>query len=284
MSEIPRLWTHRRVLSFGAGTQSVAALVAQARGLLDRPYDEFVWSDVGADSEEPEVHEYMRDVVIPYAHRHDIKIVRVAKQRYGVEDTVLQSVMRNNRSIPIPARMSNGAPSNRSCTYDYKIKVVDDYCKRRGWTHVTTGLCFSVDEYRRTLNKPRHWTAASARNVNKRLFKRYDFPLIDDLLMDRQASINLVMAAGLPKPPRSACWFCPFKARADWLHDKNHRPEVIQRAAILEAVLNKKRSSIGKDAVYLHPSTRGKMNRLLDAISDQMSLFDETCESGYCGL
>lgn len=277
------LWVHRRIYSFGAGTQSIAVMVAQAQGLLKLDYDYFVWADVGHDSEDPEVHEYMRDYVVPYCHEHDISLVRVAKTRYGVEDTVLQSAIRNNRSIPIPVRMSNGAPSNRSCTYDFKIKQVDDWCKRLNLTHVTVGLGFSIDESRRTAGKSRHFEPHNKRTKNNVLFKRYEFPLLE-LGYTRNQSIRLVERAGLPTPPRSACWFCPFKSRSEWIEDKKYRPQIVQRAAIVEAIVNRKRASLGPDRVYIHPPTGGSLQPLPHAIGDQLSLFEETCESGYCGL
>lgn len=277
------LWNHKRIYSFGAGTQSIAVMVAQAQGLLKSPYDYFVWADVGHDSEDPQVGEYMQDYVIPYCQQHDIKIIRVAKTRYGIEDTVLKTAIRNNKSIPIPVRMSNGAPSNRSCTYDFKIKQVDDWCKRQGLTHVTIGLGFSIDESRRAKGKNEHFMPHNKRTKNNILFKRYDFPLFE-IAFTRHQSIRLVENAGLPTPPRSACWFCPFKSRSEWIEDKKNRPEIVQRAAIVEAIVNKKRESIGRDRVYIHPPRSGSMQLLPNAIGDQMSLFEEMCDSGYCGL
>lgn len=282
MDENNLLWIHRRVYSFGAGTQSIAVMVAQAQGLLVNPYDYFVWADVGHDSEDPRVHEYMRDYVVPYCREHDIKMKRVAKTRYGKEDTVLQSAIRKNRSIPIPVRMSNGAPSNRSCTADFKINVVDKWCKNKGFTHITVGLGFSIDESRRAAGKPEQFVYRYGKR-KLGIGKRYDFPLFE-LALTRLQSINLVKNAGLPEPPRSACWFCPFKSRGEWIEDKKNRPELVQNAALVEAIVNRKRGIIGKDEVYIHPPTGGAMSRLPNAIGDQMSLFEETCDSGYCGL
>lgn len=276
------LWIHRRIYSFGDGTQSIAVMVAQAQGLLKNPYDHFVWADVGHDSEDPQVHDYMRDYVVPYCREHDLSLKRVAKLRYGKEDTVLQSVIRQNRSIPIPVRMSNGAPSNRSCTADFKIRVVDKWCKAQGFTYITVGLGFSIDESRRAKGKPEYFVYRHGKKPLP-VAKRYDFPLFE-LGYTRLQSIRLVEKAGLPTPPRSACWFCPFKSRSEWIEDKKHRPEIVQNAVLVEAIVNRKRNSLGKDRVYIHPPTGGNMHLLPNAIGDQMSLFEETCDSGYCGL
>lgn len=277
---IPQLWKHARIFSFGAGTQSIAVMVAQAQGLLAQPYDYFVWADVGADSENAAVHPYIADYVVPYMREYEMRFVRVAKTRYGKEDTVLQAIMRNNRSIPIPVRMSNGAPGNRTCTADYKIKVVDKWA-RQHFTHITIGLGFSIDESRRA--KSKNTAFAPATKGDHRLYKRFDFPLFP-LQMTRLQSIRLVESAGLPTPPRSSCWFCPFRSRSEWIEDLRYNPQLIQNAALVEAILNRKRKTISKDRFYLHPSTGGHMHPLTQAIGDQMSLFEEPCDSGYCGL
>ena len=277
------LWNHKRIYSFGAGTQSIAVMVAQAQGLLRQPYDYFVWADVGHDSEDPQVAEYMANYVMPYCDEHAIKMIRVAKMRYGKEDTLLQAIYRDNKRIPIPAYMANGAPGNRTCTGEYKIKVVDKWIKSKSITHATIGLGFSIDETRRASNKNMQFLPMDARNVNKTTYKRFDFPILE-LGFSRHQSIVLVEKAGLPTPPRSACWFCPFKSRGAWIEDKKHRPEIVQKAIAVENAINEKRAKIGRDDVYLHPSTGGNMHKLEDAIGDQLSLFEETCDSGYCGL
>lgn len=281
--QTPLLWNHKRIYSFGAGTQSIAVMVAQAQGLLKNPYDFFVWADVGHDSEDPQVHEYMADHVMPFCQEHGIKMIRVAKKYKGKEDTVLKSAVRKNKTIPIPVRMKNGSPGNRTCTFDFKIKQVDKWCRDRGFSHVTVGIGFSLDEIRRTDGKSMTFFPYDKRLKNKVMYKRFDFPLLE-LQFNRLNSIRLVERAGLPTPPRSSCWFCPFKSRGEWIEDKKHRPELVQRVAIVEEIINKKRRSIGRDRVYIHPATGGRMHPILNAIGDQMSLFEETCESGYCGL
>lgn len=277
------LWNHKRIYSFGAGTQSIAVMVAQAQGILKNPYDYFVWADVGHDSEDPQVAVYMENYVMPYCDQHGIKMIRVAKTRYGKEDTVYKSLMRDNNNIIIPVRMTNGAPTNRACTFDFKIAAVDKWIKSRGITHATVGLGFSIDETKRANNKNLIWMPYNLNRKNKVLYKRFDFPLLE-LGFSRHQSIVLVEKEGLPTPPRSACWFCPFKSRGEWIEDKKHRPEIVQKAVELENTINSKRRKINKSEVYLHPSTGGRMHKLEDAIGDQLSLFEESCDSGYCGL
>jgi PP-loop superfamily ATP-utilizing enzyme len=180
--------------------------------------------------------------------------------------------MGNNRSIPIPARMSNGAPGNRACTSDFKIKVVNSFLKERGATEknpATVGLGISVDEIHR---------ARTESNFPEEIL---EYPLID-LRLTRRDCERIIRDAGLPIPPKSACYFCPFKSRSEWKHLKSDRPQLFDKAVKLELRLNEKRGNLKKDWVYIHPD----MVPLSQAVAnEQMTLDqnpDENCESGYC--
>ena len=61
-----------------------------------------------------------------------------------------------SRSIPIPVRMSNGAPGNRSCTLDYKIALMSKWLKANGATKdnpALVGIGISVDEIERAMSE-----------------------------------------------------------------------------------------------------------------------------------
>lgn len=56
---------HIRVFSFGSGVQSVAVLALQKLHKLPKPYDYFVFANVGNDSESPDTLQYLNDIVRP---------------------------------------------------------------------------------------------------------------------------------------------------------------------------------------------------------------------------
>jgi hypothetical protein len=240
-----------KIFSYGGGVQSNAALVLQAQGKLN--YDAFVFANVGNDSENPDTLDYIVDVARPFAEKHGVELVEVAKKG----KTLYQYAMAENRTVPIPARMSNGAPGNRKCTGDWKIKVI-----RRAYKGAIMGLGISLDEYHRMRNEP-----------------DLEYPLID-LRLTRRMCHDIIRNAGLPDPPKSACWFCPFQSPKAWMTLRAESPELFQSAVELEERLNEKRQSFGKDAVRLHPS----LLPLDRAVADQPMLWDEmsVCESGFC--
>jgi hypothetical protein len=258
-----------RVNSFGGGIQSVAALVLQAQGRIS--YDAFVFSNVGADSENPDTLTYYEQYAKPFAEAHGIPLVEVGKLRFEEPDTLYQTLMRDDRSIHIPAYMATGAPGQRSCTHKFKIEVVARWIRLQGHREATVGLNISTDEIERA-HTPQWQDISGIKEI-------VEYPLID-LRISRNDCRKLITEAGLPVPPKSACYFCPFHSRHNWVMLKTEHPELFQKAVEIERFLNYKREKIGKDQVYLHPN----LVPLDQAVGDQSNFFGivDNCESGYC--
>ena len=259
-----------RYFSFGGGVQSMAVLVLAAQGKLR--YDQFLFANVGHDSENPATLLYLENYARPYADEHDVDLVELHHTRYGKPETLLGHIRRSERSLPLPVRMSNGAPGRRTCTSDFKIEVIARYQKQRGATPdapAVAALGISVDEWQR------------ARTDSGIAWQVLEYPLLD-LRMNRRDCTKVIEEAGLPVPPKSSCWFCPFHSRGEWLRMKREEPEQFQRAVELERLLNERRARLGRDEIYLHASAQP----LEHAVGDQYAFeFDESdmpCDTGYC--
>lgn len=269
---------HIRLFSFGGGVQSHAVLALQAQNRLDVPYDVFVFSNVGHDSENPDTLNYLNKVTIPFCEEFGIELVEVRKTTRGKPETLYEYIHRVKKSVPIPAYMSNGAPGNRSCTIDFKIRVVNKWVRDQGYTHAIMGLGLSIDEYQRVRDEKWH--------EEDGIQKQRHHPLIE-LGLSRTDCHKIIADMSLPQPPKSSCWFCPFTQRNEWIELKSKRPDLFEKAVALEKHINEKRDAMGRDYIYLYRQTRGEMVKLEDAVGDQLSLFDlmdedDTCESGYC--
>lgn len=252
--------------SFGGGVQSMACLVLAAQGVIDCRL--FLFANVGDDSEHPATLAYVRDVALPYAAANDIELCTVKPSR-----TLYAEAMRKNRRVPLPIYLSNGAPGNRTCTSDFKIKVISREIKRRGATKAKPWVCglgISVDEAHRA-------------NYNSRIAHQVlEYPLLD-LRISRANCVGIIERAGMPVPPKSACWFCPFQSNRRWHELRTDRPELFQSACDLETRLNKKRDAIGRDVVYLHRSLIPLIDAIQDTGTTQLDLFEQDiCDSGYC--
>ncbi|MFF4607949.1 phosphoadenosine phosphosulfate reductase [Streptomyces sp. NPDC001339] len=262
-----------RFFSFGGGWQSTAALVLASRGEI--PYRHFIFANVGDDSEHPGTLRYIAEHARPFAEQHGIELTEVERiRRDGTTETLFSRLTREgSRSLPIPVRMSNGAPGTRSCTADFKIKVIARELKRRGASRdnpATVGIGISVDEIGR----------ANKRRAEP--YERIDYPLLD-LGIRRTDCVRIIRSAGLPMPPKSACWFCPFHRPSVWADMRREEPELFQRACDLEALLNERRAVLERDPVFLT-----RFNRPLeDAIPDGVDVLpfadeDSGCDSGWC--
>ena len=260
------------VFSYGGGVQSTAALVLAAQGKI--AYSTFLFCNVGEDSENPDTLRYVRDVARPYAQDHGLTLLELQKRRRNGEvDTIYGRLTRpGSSSIGIPIRLTNGAPGNRTCTADFKILVVARWTKRQGATPenpATIGLGISLDEFQRM------------RKDSGIAHERLAYPLID-LRLDRSACVEIIRHAGLPVPPKSSCWFCPFHSVQVWQTMRHQQPALFAKAVELEHLLNEKRAQQGRDQVWL----TNKLKPLEKVTTDllQAELFEETdtCESGYC--
>ena len=256
-----------KLFSFGGGVQSTAALVLAAQGRID--YRSFIFANVGADSENPATLGYIIDHALPFANHHGIELKALHRIRKdGTVETLLERINRSQRSIPIPVRMANGAPGNRQCTHDFKIRLIAQELKRRGATARepwTVGLGISVDEIHR------------ARTDSGIAWELLAYPLLD-LRLNRQDCLSIIKQAGLPQPPKSSCWFCPFHDTRTWQDMRTNEPEQFERAAALEESINLKREGMGRDRVFF--SSRGKPLRV--AIQETGQIEMEGCDAGYC--
>lgn len=260
----------KRYFSFGGGVQSMAVLVLTVQGNLH--YDAFLFANVGDDSENPATIEYVERVAKPYAEEHNITLIELWHTRKGERESLLGRIQRSERSLPLPVRMSNGAPGRRTCTSDFKIDVIARWQKKWGGATkdapCVTGLGISMDEWQR------------ARTDSGIAWQVLEYPLID-LRMTRLDCMRVIEQAGLPVPPKSSCWFCPFHNRGEWIRMKREEPEQFQKAVELEKLLNFRRTNLGKDEIYLHASCYP----LERAVGDQMAMDfndDDICDSGYC--
>jgi hypothetical protein len=100
--------------------------------------------------------------------------------------------------------------------------------------------------------------------------------------------LRIVENEGLPQPPKSSCWFCPYKTTEQWTIMRRSDPELFASAVNLERIIQGRRTARGKDSVYLSAIGARRGVNLADVIPDQLGLFPEWideqdgCESGYC--
>lgn len=263
-----------RVVSYGGGVQSTALLVLAASRRID--FRTFLFANVGNDSEHPDTLAYIERTAAPFAAEHGIALhVLDRVRRDKTVETLYGRLTRpESRSLPIPVRMPNGAPGTRSCTADFKIKVIGRWLKANGAKPsdpATVAVGISLDELHRAHN----------RKVSD--YEHVTYPLLD-LRLDRSACVRIITDAGLPLPRKSACWFCPFTRPQGWAEMRRDEPELFERACELEAILNDRRAKLERHPVYLTRYNR-PLADAIPAAQDMLPLADLddiTCDNGAC--
>lgn len=263
-----------RTVSYGGGVQSTALLVLAAQREIDFPT--FLMANVGDDSEYPATLRYVREIAMPYAKSHgiDMRLLDRTKRDGSVETLWGRMMADGSRALPIPVRGDNGAPMRRSCTVDFKVRVTGRWLRDNGATAddpATVAIGISVDEIHR----------ANASRVEP--YERIVYPLLD-LGMRRSDCEKVIADAGLPVPPKSSCFFCPFHRVETWRDLATDEPDLFDRACTLEDTLNERREANGLEGrVWL---TRFGIP-LRDVTSDAqprlpLNDLDGGCDSGWC--
>jgi hypothetical protein len=236
----------------------------------------FLFANVGDDSEHPATLRYLHEIAMPFAKANGIQLEEIRRlTRDGRAETLLENISSPSRTVGIPVRMGDsGAPGTRRCTGTFKLAPVKKRLRELGATKedpAVLAIGISLDEIERAGNVPDD-------NYSRRVY-----PLLD-LGLRRSDCMAVIQEAGLPIPQKSACYFCPFHRPSVWREQRRDEPDLFEKSADLETLLNERRDMLGKDHVYL---TRfGKPLR--EAISEaQATLFDDddgpdTCGYGSC--
>lgn len=256
----------------------MAALVLAAQGRIDFPL--FLFANVGDDSENPATLAYVENYSRPFAAEHGIELTTLERVmvRSGEHRTLYRELTREgSKALKIPVRMSNGAPWRRSCTADYKIQVIARELKRRGASAdnpAVIGIGISLDEIIRADGGKGHEP-----------HEIVTYPLLK-LGLRRTDCARIIRQAGLPIPPKSACWFCPFHSIEAWHEQRRNEPELFAKSCDLEDKLNARQKALGHDPVYLSSALRPLRQAIPDGV-DLLPIADEydtdgACDSGYC--
>lgn len=266
------------IISYGGGVQSTAMLVLACQGQLGYDVDAAVFANVGPNSEHPRTLAFIEEVARPYCADHGLKLVEVRHTmvRTGeVRDLHDELMNPERKGLHIPVKLGgSGAPAQRHCTVKYKIEPIARWLKEHGATKddpATVLVGFSTDEIFRVGrgNPPPIQTRA--------------YPLLD-LNLSRSACQQLIADAGLPVPPKSSCYFCPFHTRQVWAEMKRDEPELFQKTVAIERALHRKSDEVGRDRAYFHADLK-PLDEAVHEAQDMLPLFDDKdgeCDSGMC--
>ena len=273
----------KTILSLGAGVQSSTLALMAAAGEITPIPDAAIFADTQAEPKSVYDWLYWLEKQLPFP------VYRVTKGDMTAEMLRIRSRKKepeegNWAKSLIPAYVKNRDGSKgimqRVCTYDYKIVQIEK--KARELANIKRGekgikviqwIGISLDEAHRMKPARRPWI-------------KHKWPLID-AGMRRSDCLMWMEKHGYPKPPRSACIYCPFHSDYEWKRLKQEEPEEWDKAVKFEKDLQdvKEKTYNLKGRLYLHKSLVN-----LDCVdlstpeeNGQLDLFGNEC-AGICGV
>jgi hypothetical protein len=265
--------TDYSILSLGAGVQSSAMALMFAKGVFEPMPDVAIFADTQA--EPPSVYQWLDwlENELPFP------VERVTEGNIATA-TLKPRTTKDGREytkydLPVYTLNHDGSRgmAKRQCTQQYKIKplynrVRELYGKK---VKVTTIMGISWDEIQRMKDPYVKWV------VNR-------YPLIERRVT-RDMCIRWMAQEGYPRPPRSACVFCPYHNNTEWARLKNEEPDQFDVAIKYERQLQQlfKNDSNMRSVPYLHGSCKPLDEIDFTNQDCQEDLFGNECE-GMCGI
>lgn len=243
------------VVSHGGGDNSTAMIIAMlARGQIP---DSIVFADTGA--ERAATYDYLLffSEWLQKRGAPAISIVKNDGMYSSLEDELLKT-----------GRIPSVAFGFGSCSDKWKRRPFQRWLKTkfgRNLADVTVCIGFDADE----------WDRASRSSSREDGYKKR-FPLIE-WGMDRAACVEVIQHAGLDRPGKSACIFCPHTKPAEIV--ALSPAELARALAIEENAALHVRAGLGRNFRWSHfvEQYRANQGHAIKFYGKQAGLFDSPC-------
>jgi hypothetical protein len=274
-------------LSLGAGVQSSTIALMAKHGEITPMPDAAIFADTQA--EPASVYKWL-DWLEPQL---PFPVIRVTRGDMTSESLIIKDrkdgTGRWSKSL-IPAFIQNKDGTKgimgRQCTYSYKVEQLERAARlhgkvKRGQKNVTVTQWIGIS-----------WDEIQRIKPSRVAWSQHRWPLVE-LRMGRRDCLKWMESHGYPKPPRSACVYCPFHSDNEWRRLRDNEPAEFARAIQFEKDLQdvKSKTERMRGIPFLHPSCvpldqvdlstdieRGQLSLWLDEQS-----FGNECE-GMCGV
>ncbi len=265
--------TSLQIISLGAGVQSSTMALMSACGELDTSVFAAVFADTG--DEPASVYTWLDwlETQLPFP------VIRRSRET-SLSEHVYNAIEKGERvskpplfTIPDNPGQTEGLLT-RDCTKDFKVSVIQravrEIMKEAGVSKVVQWIGISLDETIRM--KP-----------SRVQYSEHRWPLIEKR-MTRHDCLLWMEKNGFPKPPRSACVYCPHHSNAEWRRLRDEEPEAWHRAIEFDAKIRtgihkvRAKCFVHRDCVPLD-----QVDLSTDDERGQGLLWGNECE-GMCGV
>ena len=247
------------IFSYGGGTQSAAICILIGQGRLPRP-ERIVMADTGREASQ--TWEYLNTAISPYLSAVGLEV------EIAGHDLATVDLYAHNGDLLIPAYTDKGMLPGL-CSTEWKKRVISRWLRREGYgpaNPVITWIGISLDEIGRAKPSGVAW-------------QEYQWPLLFDVTMRRNECKQLVIDAGLPEPPKSSCWMCPYRQDRQWADLRDYYPLDFTAASRLETEIRQKDGGL-----WLTKHRRPLAEINFERRESALPLFGDHagCDSGFC--
>lgn len=268
------------ILSLGAGVQSSALALMVAKGDIP-PVECAIFADTQAEPKS------VYDWLAWLESQCPFPIHRVTTGNLTNDSLTVRTSKKSGNQylkVSLPVFLDNNGQKSislRQCTVDYKISPINRLVRkmvaerlgrnpRRSDGKIVNMLIgISKDECHRM--KP-----------SRKSYIEHEWPLVDRN-MTRAHCVGWMEKNGYPKPPRSACVYCPYHSNAEWLRLKTDEPDEFARAVAYEQAIQKAATeTVLRGTPYLHSSLK-PLSAIVFKQEKEIDLWGNECE-GMCGV
>lgn len=278
----------KHIISLGAGVQSSTMALMAAHGEITPMPDAAIFADTQAEPNSVYIWLDWLEKMLPFP-TYRVTIGSLTNRALTMKRTA-DDRLYSKTDIPFFTKNADGSQGKirfRSCTRDFKLAPLRK--KQREIAAVPRGYGKRICDLKN--GAPPlviSWQGISFDEIyrmkpSREAWCEHRFPLID-LRMSRGDCLKWMEAHSYPKPPRSACIYCPFHNDQEWIRLRDEEPQEFMRAVAFESALQqiKSASSNFRSTPFLHRSLV-PLKDVQFKNDHQDNLFNNECE-GMCGV
>lgn len=266
-----------RVISLGAGVQSTTMALMAASGEISPMPDHAVFADTGWEPKAVYDHLDWLETQLPFP------VHRVARRGADLGQHAINVATKPITRTASPPWFTENPRGMlpRQCSDKFKVEVIHRKVREllglKPGERSTKGslveqwIGISQDEMQRMKNS-KYW------------FVTHRWPLIERQI-SRRDCLSWMQRHGFPRPPKSACIFCPYHGNEQWREMRDNAPDDWQRAIEFDTAIRS--GFYGMDGEAFVHRQRVPLDKVdLSTLADHGQIefgFLQECE-GMCGV
>jgi hypothetical protein len=264
------------IISLGAGVQSTTMALMAAHGDITPIPDCAIFADTGDEPQTVYRHLDWLEENLPFP------VHRVRRPGLSLGAHIIETVQTKSTRTASPPFFTKDPDGMlpRQCSSKFKVRPIQH--KVRELLGLTKGERMKLTEPAVEQWLGISWDEAIRMRPSSLSYIKHRYPLIERE-MSRHHCLRWMQQHGYPRPPKSACVFCPYHDRKQW-RSLRDQPDDWAKAVTFDAAIRAGPRGL-KGTMFVHrqrvPLDQADFSTAED--HGQLNLFLNECE-GMCGI